>query len=166
MFKKKLGQNVDHHEFFTVPSNAEPETRQLEYNNFGRHLLNFQVGMARTLGNGDFSYLEPIMALNEVMDLTFEVEFSSNQFAMDETFDDDFNVGNTFFNDLLASIKDLYGENSRTCARNGQLYVTDWLKFEWLHQSEQDHIQWINKNFVGNFGLTLEGVTDKEHMNT
>jgi hypothetical protein len=50
--------------------------------------------------------------LDEGIDLAFDVDFDGNEFAMDEAFDDDFNVGNAFFNDLVSSIEDLYGENN------------------------------------------------------
>jgi hypothetical protein len=52
------------------------------------------------------------MDFDEGIDLAFDVDFVGNEFAMDKAYDDDFNVGNAFFNDLLSSIENLYGETT------------------------------------------------------
>jgi hypothetical protein len=114
-------------------------------------------------------FVESLMDLDEGIDLAFDVDFVGNEFAMDEAFDDDFNVGNAFFIDLLSSIEDLYGENSRTRVRSVMLPLIRNRLAEvgqWLRQSEQAGNERTNKDFVAYFGLTLEDMIDEDHMNT
>jgi hypothetical protein len=88
---------------------------------------------------------------------------------LDASFDDDFNISNTFFTDLLSTVGDLYGENSKTPARSVMLPVIQNRLAEvghWIDRSEQAGIERTNKEFVDYFGLTLEYVIGEDHMNT
>jgi hypothetical protein len=114
-------------------------------------------------------FVESLMDFDEGIDLAFDVDFVGNEFAMDEAYDDYFNVGNAFFNDLLSSIEDLYGENNRTLVRSVMLPLIRNKLAEvgqWLRQSEQAGNERTNKDFVAYFGLTLEDMIDEDHMNT
>jgi hypothetical protein len=109
------------------------------------------------------------MDFDEGIDLSFDVYFAVNEFTLDASFDDDFNTGNTFFTDLLSTVGDLYGENSKTRARSVMLPVIQNRLAEvghWLGRSEESGIERTNKDFVDYFGLTLEYVIGEDHMNT
>jgi hypothetical protein len=109
-----------------------------------------------------------MMNVDEGIDLSFDIEFASNEFAIDEVFDDDFSVGNAFFNNLLTSIGDLYGGNSEKHARTVMLPLVRSRLAEvgqWLRQSENVDIRRTNEDFVGYFGQSLEEIIDVEHMN-
>jgi hypothetical protein len=62
------------------------------------------------------------MDLDDGIDLTFDVEFVDNEFAMDEAFDDDFNVGNVSFSNLLSSVEDFIWREQQNMCPHGVTY--------------------------------------------
>jgi hypothetical protein len=65
-----------------------------------------------------------MMDFDEGIDLSFDVYFAVDELTLDASLDDDFNIDNTFFTDLLYTVGDLYGENSK--ARD--VYVASYTK--------------------------------------